>query len=75
MKSVWKSGPPQARLATSSGTRTLPISSPEGAYTHTPPGPVHQTLPRELHFMPSGRPGSRSDARPLANTRPFMSEP
>ena len=75
MNSVRQSDLPQCRLATSSGTLTLPISAPDAEYTHTPPGAVTQILPALSHFMPSGTPGSSSERMPDAKMRSGPSVP
>ena len=72
---MWKSAPPQARLPTSSGTRSLPIERARGRKTQMPPGAVTQTFPAASHFMPSGTPGSVSERMPEAKTSPPVSEP
>src|SRR5262249_3467152 len=70
------SSPPQARLPDASGVATVPRWTPSGVSTHTPPGPVTQTLPCSSHSIPSTLP-SRGIPLPMfsANRRPLLSEP
>jgi hypothetical protein len=59
-----------------SGTRIVPMCSPAGEITHSPPGPVTQMLPRSSHFIPSGMPSSITPVpTPSKNMRPFESVP
>jgi hypothetical protein len=56
-------GPPKVTLATISGTRILPISSPAGVCHWTPSQALIQRLPATSTRKPSGRPGVMSANR------------
>ena len=60
-KSVFRSGPPNARFAGTSGVWMMPSREPSGANTQVPPGPVQKTRPSTSTFMPSGTPSFSSD--------------
>src|SRR5215510_16541814 len=70
---VRKSGPPKAKLRTTSGVWTIPITSPEGATTQIPPEPTHHTRPAVSTLRPSGTPGAAEAIS--QNTRLFRSVP
>src|SRR5205085_3123478 len=56
MKRRLRFGPPKHTLATTSGTRTLPIRAPSGAYTCTPSAALVHRLPRVSRRKPSNSP-------------------
>src|SRR6266571_5077767 len=58
---VRASGPPKARLRTTSGMGMMPMTSPEGASTQMPPEPTHHTRPAVSTLRPSGTPGAAED--------------
>ncbi len=55
---VRQSGPPKAKLRTTSGIGTMPMTAPEGAITQMPPEPTHNTRPAVSTLRPSGTPGA-----------------
>src|SRR5215510_13726726 len=58
---VRESGPPKARLRTTSGMGMMPMTSPEGAITQMPPEPTQKTRPVVSTLRPSGTPGAADD--------------
>ena len=55
---VRQSGPPKAKLRTTSGIGTMPMTAPEGATTQRPPEPTPHTRPAVATLSPSGTPGA-----------------
>ena len=70
---VRKSGPPKARLRTTSGIRSDAMTSPDGAITQMPPEPTQNTRPLVSTFIPSGTPGAAEDIS--QNTRLLLRVP